>query len=133
MTNPPPSKYKIDDLCSISMGKKIFEITLHEGLFDVPTVDRILQKIDGYVDGKSYLTMINCEKSARTTIKALRRMGRPDALQYSIAKAYVIHTFRQRIMADIFVLLFKPKKPVKFFKDDEKARKWLGDLVIFEK
>jgi hypothetical protein len=131
MANPPPSKYKIDDLCSISIGKKIFEITLHGGLFDVPTVERILKKIDEYVGGKEYLTMINCEKSARTTIKALRRMSHPSALQYSIAKAYVIHTLHQRFMANVYLFLFRPKKPVKFFVDEELARQWLEDLVIF--
>lgn len=127
----PASRYKIDDLCSIAMDSKIFEVTLHAGLFDVPTVDRILKRIDEYTGNKSFLTLINCEPLARTTFKALRRMGKPDALRYSIAKAYVIHTFHQRIMAQVFVLLFKPKKPVRFFKNKEKARKWLSDLVIY--
>jgi hypothetical protein len=131
MTNPPPSKYKIDELCSISMGKKIFEITLHAGLFDIPTVERILKKIDEYTGDKSFLTVINCEKSANTTLKVLRLMAKPGSMRYSIAKAYVIHTFHQKIMADIFLLVFKPKKPVKFFRDEEKARKWLEDLVIY--
>jgi len=113
------------------MGQKIFEVTLHAGLFDVLTVDRILKKIDEYTGEKSYLTMINCEKGAHTTIKVLRRMAKADALRYSIAKAYVIHTFHQKIMADIFLLVFKPKKPVKFFRDENKARKWLTELVIY--
>ena len=129
MTQPDPSsKYKIDELCSLYIGKKFLEINLHDGLFDVPTVERILHKIDEYTAGKQFLTVINCEPSAKTTFKAIRRMGKPSAMQYTIAKAYVIRTFHQKIMADIFLLLFKPKKPVKFFRDVEKAKQWLTDF-----
>ncbi len=55
-------------------------------------------------------------------------MGQPSAMQYTIAKAYVIRTMHQRVMANIFLLLFKPNKPVRFFRDAEKAKQWLWQL-----
>jgi len=123
----PPSKYKIDELCSLYIGKKFLEINLHEGLYDVPTVERILGKIEIYTKGKQFLTVINCE-SAKTTFKALRKMGQPNAMQYAVAKAYVITTPHQKIMANIFLMLFKPKKPVRFFRDTESAKEWLTQI-----
>jgi hypothetical protein len=127
----PPTKYKIDELCSIEFDNRVFEVTLHPGLFDVTKVEHILKKIDEYTGEKSYLTLINCEPGAHTTLRTLSRMGKPDALRYSIAKAYVIQTLHQRIMANIFLLIFKRKKPVRFFTDREKARTWLLELVIY--
>jgi len=124
----PPSKYELDEMCSIYVGSKFLEVNLYGGTFDVPTVDRILAKIEKYTFGRKFLTVINCDPSASTTFKAIKRMGKPSAMQYTIAKAYVISTMHQRVMANLYLLLFKPEKPVKFFKSVDAAKEWLSTL-----
>jgi len=127
--NPfPTSRYKIDELCSVELDNKFLQITLHNGLFNVETVERILNKIDAFLDGKELLTIINCEDAAKTTFKALKRMSEPSAMQYATAKAYVITTTHQKAMADLFLTFFKPSRPVKFFRDLKEAKEWLGQL-----
>jgi hypothetical protein len=130
MFTQPTTNYALDELCSISIGQKILIINLHNGLFDVKTVEGILTKLDTYTTDKKYLTLINCDKSARTTIKALRKMAKPRAMKYAIAKAYVIQSLHQKIMANVFLLVFRPRIPVKFFRNDTKAKEWLNDLFI---
>ena len=97
-------------------------------MFNASTVERILKKLDEFIDGRQFLTVINCEESARTTVKALRRMAEPSALGYALAKAYVIKSVHQRAMADIYLTFFRPSKPVKFFNNIEKAKEWLDQL-----
>lgn len=121
----PPSLYKLDELCSLELDKKVLQITLHNGLFNAVTVDRLLKKLDEFIDGRKFLTVINCEESARTTVKALRRMAEPSAMEYATAKAYVIKSVHQKAMADIYLTIFRPSKPVKFFNNIEAAREWL--------
>lgn len=126
----PVTHYKIDDLCSFSMNKTILEVTLQPGFFDVKDIEKILGKLEQYAGHAEYRILINCVPGARTSLKGVKALSKVTAMSYATAKAYVINTFHQRLMANVFLLLFKPDKPVKFFRNEEKARRWLDDLVI---
>lgn len=130
MVTSPPIQYKIDNLCSISMSKTVLEVTLNPGLYETSEIDHILVKLNEYTSGKEFLVMVNCVQGARTTVEGLRRLSGPSAMKYALAKAYVLHTFHQRLMARLYVLLFRPNKPIRFFTDEEKARKWIDGLVV---
>jgi hypothetical protein len=130
MFTQPTTNYELDELCSISIGQKTLIIRLHNGLFDVKTVEGLLTKLDTYTGDKKYLTLIHCAPSARTTLKALRTMGKPRAMRYAIAKAYVIQSLHQKIMANVYLFVFRPQVPVKFFRDDAKAKEWLNGLFF---
>ncbi|MBL7931299.1 MAG: hypothetical protein JNL60_05340 [Bacteroidia bacterium] len=132
MVTSPSIQYKIDNLCSFSINKTILEVTLNPGLYEKADIEQILKKLSEYASGKEFLIMINCVQGARTTIEGLRRLAGQNAMSYALAKAYVLHTFHQRFMARLYVLLFRPNKPVRIFTDEKKARKWLDDLLIME-
>ena len=108
----------------------MLEVRLNSGLYETTEVERVLEKLNEYTSGKEFLVMVNCVPGSRTTVRGLRRLAGQGAMKYALAKAYVLHTFHQRLMARLYVLLFRPNKPVRFFTDEEKARKWLNELVV---
>lgn len=130
MANTPLNHYKIDELCSFSMSKTILEVTLQPHEFKVEDIEKILTKLEEFTSGAEYRVLINCVPGARTSFAGLRALAKATAMSYATAKAYVIHTSHQRLMANLFLLLFKPNKPVKFFRDEERARRWLSELVL---
>lgn len=52
-------------------------------------------------------------------------MATEEALQYSIAEAYVLRNMTQRGIAKLFLAIDKPIKPVQFFDGTEEAIRWL--------
>jgi hypothetical protein len=130
MFNQPTTNYSLSKLCSISIGHKTLIINLHHGFFNVKTVESLLERLDSYTRDREYLTLINCHKSAKTTIQSLKKMAEPRAMKYAVAKAYVIQSLHQKTMANIFLFLFRPRVPVKFFRSEIKAKEWLSTLFF---
>lgn len=57
-------------------------------------------------------------------------MATEEALQYSIAEAYVLRNMTQRGIAKLFLALDKPIKPVNFFDGTEEAIRWLKTQAL---
>lgn len=54
-------------------------------------------------------------------------------LRFVIAQAFVLHSMAQRMVANFFMKMNKPKKPTKFFDKKEDAEEWLLSFNMNEK
>ena len=119
-------QYK-NSLFSISIketGVLRFE-AIKEMDYDKTEVQYILDNINYISAGKKYLVLVIANEGRNITYEGLKLLGQSQAFSYSIAKAYVIKTLYQRLMANFYVRIFKPKIPVKFFIKELDAEVWL--------
>jgi hypothetical protein len=110
----------------------------HDGVLQINTfanieytpkeVQVIIDAILVLVGDKKYHILIIPEEHSSITFDSLKLLAGSQAMSYSIAKAYVIKSLAQKIMANFYTTVFKPKQPVKFFNSQQDAEKWL--LVI---
>ncbi|PBQ33703.1 hypothetical protein CNR22_18595 [Sphingobacteriaceae bacterium] len=93
--------------------------------YDVDDVRQIIDNTKYIAGNQKYLILVKTGPMAVTTFAALKLLAEPDAAGYAHAKAYVISTISQRLMANFFMYYFKPAIPIKFFKDPRLAEVWL--------
>ena len=96
-----------------------------EMTYDAEDVKQIIDNTNYIAGDKKYLVLIKTGPLTSTTFEALKLLAEPDAIRYAHAKAYVVTTISQRLMANFFIHYFKPKIPIKFFKDAMLAEIWL--------
>lgn len=96
-----------------------------EMVYDKDEVTQIINNTKYIAGDKKYLILVKAGPLTATTFDALRLLADPDAFSYAYAKAYVITTISQRLMGNFFLHYFKPKIPIKFFKDPVLAEAWL--------
>jgi len=52
-----------------------------------------------------------------------------ERMQVTLADAFVIHTFPQKLIGNFYLKMNTPKKPTKMFSSDSEALKWLYKFV----
>lgn len=52
-------------------------------------------------------------------------LAKKESLPYSLADAYVINSFPQKLAANFYLKVNKPARPTKMFTNTEEALKWL--------
>lgn len=104
----------------------ILEIILSNYLtYDVNHLSDILVAIKELSKGKKIPLLHIAGDQTSVTPEAREYMSAPESLMYSLAEAYVIHTLAQRILANFYLKISKPKVPTRFFNDEKKAAEWL--------
>ncbi len=93
--------------------------------YNAEEVEIIVNEISTLAANEKYLLLINPGPLSTITLDALKVLARPKAMSYAHAKAYVIHTLSQRLMANFFQQVFKPRIPVRFFGNARDAEAWL--------
>ena len=93
--------------------------------YDKEQVEQIISNVQFLAQGQKYLVLISAGPLTTITFQGLRALASHQSFAYAHAKAYVIHTLSQRIMANFYLRYFKPKVPVKFFKNEREAELWL--------
>ena len=56
-------------------------------------------------------------------------MTTPESNPYSLASALVIHSIAQKLIANFFVNVMKPARPIRMFTSKEEAVKWLKKFL----
>jgi hypothetical protein len=93
--------------------------------YGIDEVSQVISNIKFLAGDKKYLILVKAGPQSTISFEAMRLLATPDAMGYAHAKAYVINTLSQRIMGNFFLRYFKPKVPIKFFKDTKNAEVWL--------
>ncbi len=81
-----------------------------------------VRKIGGQ---EKYPNLITVGKYTSVTKAARDFAASGEANVFTIADAYVLHSFHQKILGNFFMTFNKPKVPVKFFDDEKEAVQWL--------
>ena len=79
--------------------------------------------------GKKYPNLITVGKYTSVSKEARDYAASEEANIYTLADAYVLHSFHQKILGNFFMKFNKPKAPVKFFNEEQEAITWLKQFV----
>ena len=77
-----------------------------EMTYDTDEVTQIINNTKHIAGENKYLILVTTGPFTATTFDALKRLAAPEALKYAHAKAYVITTITQRLMANFFIHYF---------------------------
>lgn len=75
--------------------------------------------------GRESLVMIVANEMAQFTREAIDFSASDEGFRFSVADAVVIKSLTQRITANIYLKLNKPKKPSRIFNSEKEASRWL--------
>lgn len=89
----------------------------------------VISNILSIADNKQYYLLILSGEFSNVTVESMKILSTPQAMSYALAKAYVINSTSQKLMANYYLNVIKPQKPVQFFKDKESAEKWLLSIM----
>ena len=93
----------------------------------------VIQNILAIADNKEQYILVVSGEYANVTVESMKLLSSPIAMSYAIAKAYVINSISQRIMANFYLNVIKPEKPVQFFQNQSEAEFWLKSLIESDK
>jgi hypothetical protein len=78
--------------------------------------------------GKEILVLMIADEVAQFNKEAMDFSASEQGLMYSKAEAMVVKSMAQRITANLYLKLVKPKKPSKIFNSEKDAAGWLFSL-----
>ena len=78
--------------------------------------------------GRESLLMVVANEVSQFTKEAVEFSVSAEGMRYVIADALVVKSITQRITANIYLKLNKPKKPGKIFNSEREASRWLYAL-----
>jgi hypothetical protein len=80
-------------------------------------------------DGRKYPNLITVGRYTSISKEAREFAAGDEANKYTLADGYVLHSFHQKILANFFIKINKPKLPVKFFNHENEAVEWLKQFL----
>lgn len=78
--------------------------------------------------GKEMLVMMLADELAQFDKEAMAFSASDEGLMYTIGDAMVVKSTTQRITANLYLRISRPKKPSKIFNTEKDAIKWLFSL-----
>ena len=102
--------------------------TMNDVEYGKEEATEVIKSILKIAETKQYHILILSGKDSNVTIESMKLISSPIAMSYAIAKAYVIDSLPQKLMANFYLKVLNPKKPVKFFKTQTDAESWLKSL-----
>jgi hypothetical protein len=78
--------------------------------------------------GKEMLILMVADEVAQFSKEAMDFSASEQGLLFSTAEAMVVKSTTQRITANLYLKLVRPKKPSKIFNDEKDAVNWLFSL-----
>lgn len=115
-------------VASRSDGIMMVEIKADEDV-DIVLVKRIVNSIEKIGAGKRFPLLIVLGENTLPNAEARSYVATPESDPYAIAEAYVINSFTQKLVSNIYTNLNKPARPTKFFNSQEKAVEWLKSYL----
>lgn len=122
------------EFCSIKLRSDgIMQInTMLDVEYDLKEVSIVVENVLSLAENKEYYLLIVTSEDANVTLESMKLLSDPIAMSYAKAKAYVINAPAQKIMANFYLKVIKPNKPVRFFKNQNDAEMWLKSLAQSE-
>lgn len=78
--------------------------------------------------GKEALILMLADELTSFDKEAMEFSASDEGLKYSIGEAMVVKSVTQKITANLYLKIVKPKKPSKIFNSEKEALKWLYAL-----
>jgi hypothetical protein len=78
--------------------------------------------------GRESMVMILADEITSFNKEAMEFSASEEGLRYTIGDAMVVKSISQRITANLYLMVNKPKKPSKIFSSEKNAIEWLQAL-----
>ena len=108
---------------------RITEVHLRAAYYNRGRVDGVIQDILRLSGHDNLLVLVVTHARSMVTPGGLSAVFAKDAVDYSMAKAYVFHNGLQFFLARLGRRLFRPKRPIRFFRSRGEAETWLHSLM----
>lgn len=92
---------------------------------DPVLVKRIVNSIEKIGEGKRFPVLIFLGENTVPNAEAREYVATPESDPYAIAEAYVISSFTQKLVSNLYTSFNKPARPTRFFNSKELATEWL--------
>jgi len=120
------SEIFLDHTLIIERGDGIIEvITSDDFMYERKHIMEIHNALLGLTAGKKRPLMMIGGKKTQISDDAMTFMASEESAETSTAEAFVIQSFFQRILANFYLKVKKPKVPTRFFSNQKKAETWL--------
>lgn len=98
--------------------------------YDVDDIKENHHFLEELAEGKKLLILNISEKYTSITSEARDYVSKGPHEGFIRAEAFLIHSLAQRLLANFFIKMTKPRVPATFFdyKDKEKAEAWLNSF-----
>jgi hypothetical protein len=119
------------DLFSIAIRNDgIARIFIKENVdIDVVQVKQIVHALEEEGQGKKYPLLIVVGEYTLPTAEARAYTATAESDPFASAEAYVINSFSQRLVGNVYLSLNKPFRPTRLFNDEVKAVEWLKTFL----
>lgn len=78
--------------------------------------------------GKEILVLMMAQELTQVNEEAMAFSASEEGQRYTLGDAMVVKSLAQRVLANLYLSLNKPKKPSKIFNSEKDALKWLLSL-----
>ena len=106
----------------------IAEVHLLPGIYHGERVKGVIEKIKTMTPNKQLLVLVITDKRSMSTLSGIKAVLSKPGTNYSVAKAYVLQTPIQFLLAHIGKRMFRPQIPIRFFKERTEAETWLSSF-----
>jgi len=129
MSHPKQIKLTHSKVWMREDGIVVLEFGDHVEL-DVKEARELLHATKEISGGKKVLILNVAGKQTTATSAARDFAASPEAVEYTLAEAYVVNNLPQKIIANFYINFHKPLVPTKIFNNTEAAILWLKSLDL---
>jgi hypothetical protein len=107
----------------------IVEVHLKPLRYNGEMVSWVVEKIVELSGKSNMVVLIITNPHSRVALTGFTTVFSEDSVNYSVAKAYVFHNNVQFFLARLGRLIFRPRRPIRFFNNRVKAETWLKSFM----
>lgn len=119
---------------------KSYSISLREdGLIQIDinaeaevTLEEVIEGTDyimSVVEDRKFPVLFIAKEFSVPSSESRDYLAKKESLPYSLADAYVICSFPQKLIGNFYLKVNKPGRPTKIFTDKDEAIKWLKTFI----
>ena len=92
-------------------------------------VVEVVSTLEKFGEGKKFPLLIVVGEYTLPTPEARAYIATPESDPYASAEAYVIQSFSQKLVGNVYLSFNKPARPTRLFNSEEKAIEWLKTFL----
>lgn len=96
---------------------------------DVVHVKQIVDAIKKIGGGKKYPLLFVVDEFTLPTPEARTYIAGPDSNPYANGEAFVVQSFSQKLVGNVYLSFNKPVRPTRIFNSEDKAIEWLKGFL----
>src|SRR5688572_7096238 len=123
---PEFSRSSRDSLCEILLSESMIDVLVFPGELDEQHVKQIVSRVQQIAGDERYPILVIPDKNTKISFSAVRVLASEAAMNYAKATAYIIRSFHHQVMAEALFSMYTTSKPVRVFKEEAEAVKWLS-------